>query len=41
MEKLNNKSGMDIKQIILEIREEIQRKKSKELKWEDLINFKL
>jgi hypothetical protein len=40
MKKLSNESGADIKQIILEIREEIQRKKSKELKWEDIVSFK-
>lgn len=39
MGKLCHKSDTDIKQIILEIRELILNKKSKELKWEELVHF--
>jgi len=40
MEKLSHSSKSDIKQIILQIREVIQNRKSSLLKWEDIVNFK-
>lgn len=40
MEKLSHSSKADIKEIILQIREQIQKRKNKQLKWQDLINFK-
>ena len=39
MDKLAHKSRQEIKEIILNIREQIQEKKSKELKWEDIVSF--
>ena len=40
MDKLSHKSRQDIKEIILDIREQMQGQKSKELKWEDIVLFK-
>jgi hypothetical protein len=40
MNRLSNNSRKDIKEIILSIREQIQKKKSKRLKWGDLVSFK-
>lgn len=40
MEKLSHTSKQDIKEIILSIREQIQGRKSKELKWENIVSFK-
>jgi len=40
MDKLAHKSRQEIKEIVLNIREQIQEKKSKELKWEDIVSFK-
>lgn len=39
MKKLSHNSRKDIKEIILKLREQIQRKKSKKIKWEDLVSF--
>lgn len=40
MDKLSHSSKSDIKQIIFEIREIIQNKKSKLLKWQNIVHFK-
>ncbi len=40
MDRLSHSSKKDIKEILLNIREQIQRKKSQKLKWEDLVYFK-
>jgi len=40
MDKLSHSSRKDIKEIILNIREQIQKKKSDKLKWQDLVSFK-
>ncbi len=41
MNKLSHKSKSEIKQIILQIRETIQNKKCNQLKWKDIVNFKV
>ena len=40
MEKLSHNSRSDIKEIILMVREQIQKRESKKLKWKDLVSFK-
>lgn len=40
MDRLSHSSKSNIKEIILQVREVIQNKKSKVLKWEDIVNFK-
>jgi hypothetical protein len=41
MDKLSHSSKSDIKEIIMQVREVIQNKKNKEIKWKDIVNFKL
>lgn len=41
MDKLSQSSKSDIKEIIIQIREIIQNKKSEKLKWENIVNFHL
>jgi len=40
MDKLSHSSTQDIKEIILNIREQIQDKKSKKLEWKNIVSFK-
>lgn len=40
MDKLTHKSRRDIKEIILDIREQIQERKNKKFKWQDIVSFK-
>ncbi len=40
MDKLSHSSRKDIKEIILNIRKQIQKKKDSKLKWQDLVSFK-
>lgn len=40
MDKLSHGSKKDIKEIILSIREQIQKENSKELKWTNIVSFK-
>lgn len=40
MERLSHNSQSDIKEIILEIREQIQNKKTGKFKWDDIVFFK-
>ena len=40
MDKLSHNSQQDIKEIILSIRQQIQKKEHRKLKWEDLVYFK-
>ncbi len=40
MSKLSHDSGKDIKEIVLSIREHIQKKKSHNLDWKELVSFK-
>jgi hypothetical protein len=41
MDRLSNNSKSDIKEIIMQVREVIQNKKNKQLKWKNIVNFKL
>lgn len=40
MDKLTHNSREDIRQIIFEVRKEIQKEKNTTLKWEDVVSFK-
>lgn len=40
MEKLSHSSRKDIKEILISLREQIQKKKSKKIKWSDIVRFK-
>ena len=40
MDKLSHSSKSDIKQVIMQVREVIQNKKNKQLKWGNIVNFK-